>query len=181
MTISSRTPEGVPNRCPVCGNSLRLEPSVPPGDAPCPHCGSLLWFAQNILGDEASVLVQDAILSDLKASTKADAIREMLARLVQVGAINAACQHEIAEAILRREELGSTGIGRGFAVPHAKHPSVDRVIGAMAISRSGIEFDSLDGKPVHTLFLLVSPTTPHDLLLRALENISHYLRNAPAV
>src|SRR5690242_20174330 len=44
MTISSRTPEGEPNRCPVCGNSLRLEPSVPPGDAPCPSCGCLLWF-----------------------------------------------------------------------------------------------------------------------------------------
>jgi hypothetical protein len=44
MNISSRTPEGDPNRCPVCGNDLRLEPSQPPGDAPCPSCGSLLWF-----------------------------------------------------------------------------------------------------------------------------------------
>src|SRR5262245_8107047 len=44
MNISSRTPEGSPNRCPVCGHDLRLEPSQPPGDAPCPACGSLLWF-----------------------------------------------------------------------------------------------------------------------------------------
>src|SRR5262245_61157421 len=44
MTPSSRTPEGEPNRCPVCGSELRLEPSRPPGDAPCPSCGSLLWF-----------------------------------------------------------------------------------------------------------------------------------------
>lgn len=42
--ISSRTPEGVPNRCPLCGTDLRLEPSNPPGDAPCPNCGHLLWF-----------------------------------------------------------------------------------------------------------------------------------------
>src|SRR6516225_4550844 len=44
MTISSRTPEGMPNRCPVCGAAVRLEPSNPPGDGPCPQCGHLLWF-----------------------------------------------------------------------------------------------------------------------------------------
>lgn len=51
MNISSRTPEGEPNRCPVCGKAVRIEPSRPPGDAPCPHCGHLLWFGpqeQNI-------------------------------------------------------------------------------------------------------------------------------------
>lgn len=45
MVIASRTPEGVPNRCPVCGNYLKIEPSRPTRDAPCPHCGHLLWFA----------------------------------------------------------------------------------------------------------------------------------------
>lgn len=44
MRVSSRTPEGEPNRCPVCGHRMLLEPSRPPGDAPCPACGSLLWF-----------------------------------------------------------------------------------------------------------------------------------------
>lgn len=43
-TVSSRTPEGAPNHCPVCGNALKIEPSTPPGDAPCPNCGHLLWF-----------------------------------------------------------------------------------------------------------------------------------------
>lgn len=47
MVISSRTPEGDPNRCPVCGERLRLEPSYPPGDAPCPCCGVLLWFDES--------------------------------------------------------------------------------------------------------------------------------------
>jgi hypothetical protein len=45
MEPSSRTPEGEPNRCPVCGKEVHIEPSRPPGDAPCPHCGCLLWFA----------------------------------------------------------------------------------------------------------------------------------------
>jgi anti-sigma B factor antagonist len=51
MTISSRTPEGQPNRCPVCGDSLTIEPSEPAGDAPCPRCGHLLWFTYEDLGD----------------------------------------------------------------------------------------------------------------------------------
>src|SRR5436305_5369278 len=51
MVISSRTPEGTPNRCPVCGSHLRIEPSDPAGDAPCPRCGHLLWFAWEDLGD----------------------------------------------------------------------------------------------------------------------------------
>ena len=180
MTSSSRTPEGDPNRCPVCGKSLHLEPSVPPGDAPCPHCGSLLWFAQRTLGDEASAIVQDAILTDLKTSTKPDAIREIVGALVQVGALESAHKHEIIDAILEREKLGSTGIGRGFAVPHGRHASVDRVVGALAVSRSGIDFDALDREPVHTLVLLVSPVDPPDLQLRALEKISRYLRDAPS-
>jgi hypothetical protein len=45
MQPATRTPEGEPNRCPICGHALRIEPSRPPGDAPCPHCGTLLWFA----------------------------------------------------------------------------------------------------------------------------------------
>src|SRR5688572_28909820 len=54
MRPSSRTPEGVPNRCPVCGRRARIEPSVPPGDAPCPHCGHLLWFDGPTPGQEES-------------------------------------------------------------------------------------------------------------------------------
>ena len=51
MVISSRTPEGRPNHCPVCGSDLMIEPSDPAGDAPCPRCGHLLWFAWGDLGD----------------------------------------------------------------------------------------------------------------------------------
>ena len=51
MIISSRTPEGTPNRCPVCNNDLKIEPSSPAGDAPCPYCGHLLWFSPENAGD----------------------------------------------------------------------------------------------------------------------------------
>ena len=166
MTISSRTPEGAPNRCPVCGNSIRIEPSIPPGDAPCPRCGSLLWFAHAILGNQIDVLAHDAIVPDLRATTKADAVREIVGRLSAVDAIDREHEEEIAESILRREETGSTGVGFGFAIPHAKHASVDRVIGAMAVSRDGVDFDSLDEQPVHTIILLVLPLDRPDDHLR---------------
>ena len=78
---------------------------------------------------------------------------------------------------MKREELGSTGIGRGVAVPHTKHSSVDSLIGTVGVSAEGVEFDSLDGEPVQLLFLLVShPDRPGDHL-RALENISRQLRD----
>jgi len=176
MTISSRTPEGAPNRCPVCGNSIRIEPSIPPGDAPCPNCGSLLWFAKSVLGDHIDVLFHDAIVADLHATNKPDAIREIVSKLSALRAIDREHEDDIIQSLLKREELGSTGIGNGFAVPHAKHSSVDRLIGAMAISRDGIEFNSLDDQPVHTIFLLVSPIDRPGDHLRALERISRHLR-----
>ena len=78
---------------------------------------------------------------------------------------------------LKREELGSTGIGRGVAVPHTKHPSIDKLIGTVAISEEGVDFESLDGEKVHLLFLLVSPPDRPGDHLRALENISRQLRD----
>ena len=83
----------------------------------------------------------------------------------------------IVKAILKREDLGTTGIGRGVAVPHTKHPSVDKLVGTVAVSQEGIDFDSLDGDPVHLFFLLVSPPDQPGQHLRALENISRQLRD----
>jgi PTS system fructose-specific IIA component/PTS system nitrogen regulatory IIA component len=83
----------------------------------------------------------------------------------------------IVKAILKREELGSTGIGRGVAVPHTKHPSVDRLVGTVAISGDGVGFDSLDGEKVFLFFLLISPPDRPGDHLRALENISRQLRD----
>ena len=83
----------------------------------------------------------------------------------------------IVDAVMKREELGSTGIGRGVAVPHTKHPSVDRLIGTVGISRDGVDFNSLDGEKVLIFFLLVSPPDRPGDHLRALENISRQLRD----
>jgi len=122
-------------------------------------------------------VVADAILPDLQAASKEDAIRAMVASLKSSGAIPAGDEEGIISAILKREELGSTGIGNGVAVPHTKHPSVDRLVATVALAKNGVDFASLDGEDVFILFLLVSPPDRPGDHLRGLENISRHLRD----
>ena len=119
----------------------------------------------------------DAIIPDLKADSKDSAIRKMVESLKNNGSIKAEDEESIVAAILKREELGSTGIGNGVAVPHTKHPSVGNLVATVALSSDGVEFDSLDGEAVHILFLLISPPDRPGDHLRGLENISRHLRH----
>ena len=122
-------------------------------------------------------VVRDAVVPDLKVTSKEDAIRAMVKSLQASGCFKQDDQESIVSAILKREELGSTGIGNGVAVPHTKHPSVDRLVATVALSKEGVDFASLDGESVYILFLLVSPPDRPGDHLRALENISRHLRN----
>jgi PTS system fructose-specific IIA component/PTS system nitrogen regulatory IIA component len=119
----------------------------------------------------------DAIRAQLSADNKEGAIREMIGTLLAAGKISAGEVESIVKAIMKREELGSTGIGRGVAVPHAKHASVQRLVGTVAVSNEGIDFNSLDGEKVQLFFLLISPPDRPGDHLRALENISSQLRD----
>lgn len=119
----------------------------------------------------------EAIHADLSSGDKEGVIRELVNNLVQAGKISGTDADSIVEAIMKREELGSTGIGRGIAVPHTKHPSVDQLTGTVGISQEGVDFQSLDGEPVQLFFLLVSPPDRPGDHLRALENISRQLRD----
>ncbi len=121
-------------------------------------------------------VVREAILTDLVAKTKADAIRAMVGSLKKAGMIPEADEDGIVAAIMKREELGSTGIGNGVAVPHTKHPSVTRLVATVAVSKAGVDFASLDGEDVFILFLLVSPPDRPGDHLRGLETISRHLR-----
>ncbi|MBN2022542.1 MAG: PTS sugar transporter subunit IIA [Pirellulales bacterium] len=118
-----------------------------------------------------------AIRANLEAQDKEGVIREMVQALLDAGKIDADEQESIVKAILKREELGSTGIGRGVAVPHTKHPSVEQLVGTVAVSKEGVNFSSLDGEKVQLLFLLISPPDRPGDHLRALENISRQLRD----
>lgn len=118
-----------------------------------------------------------SITPELSADSKEGAIGAMVDSLVKAKAVAAAERDNIVAAIMKREELGSTGIGRGIAVPHAKHASVEKLVGTVAVSNEGVDFNSLDGEQVHLLFLLVSPPDRPGDHLRALENISRQLRD----
>ncbi len=122
-------------------------------------------------------VVTEAIIPNLEATSKDAAVQAMVASLKDAGAIPAGDEESIVAAILKREELGSTGIGNGVAVPHTKHPSVDRLVATVAISTDGVDFASLDGEAVYILFLLVSPPDRPGDHLRGLENISRHLRD----
>lgn len=118
-----------------------------------------------------------AICAELNSADKESVISELVDALLQAGDIKPADREDIIKAIMKREELGSTGIGRGIAVPHTKHPSVTKLVGTVGVSTDGVEFDSLDGEKVQLFFLLVSPPDRPGDHLRALENISRQLRD----
>lgn len=120
---------------------------------------------------------REAISVELAAFDKEGVIQELSQCLANAGMIKGQDLDGVVGAVLKREELGSTGIGRGVAVPHTKHPNVDRLVGAVGISREGVDFRSLDGELVQLFFMLVSPPDRPGDHLRALENISRQLRN----
>ena len=120
---------------------------------------------------------REAVRVELTADDKEGAIREITQALVDAGCVAEGDYDSIIKHILKREELGSTGIGRGVAVPHTKHASVDKLVGTVAVSAEGIDFDSLDGEKVQLFFLLISPPDRPGDHLRALENVSRQLRD----
>jgi mannitol/fructose-specific phosphotransferase system IIA component (Ntr-type) len=125
----------------------------------------------------ADFISPEAIRAELTAEDKEGVIRELVEALLKAGKVEAGEMESIVRAIMSREELGSTGIGRGVAVPHTKHASVDDLVGTVGVSREGVDFDSLDGEKVYLFFLLVSPQDRPGPHLRALENISRQLRD----
>lgn len=125
----------------------------------------------------ADFITKKAIKAELAAQTKEAVIEEMVQSLLDSGEIDASQRDDIIASIMKREELGSTGIGRGVAVPHTKHPSVQKLVGTVAVSEGGVDFDSLDGERVELFFLLISPPERPGDHLRALENISRQLRD----
>jgi nitrogen PTS system EIIA component len=122
-------------------------------------------------------VVRDAIIPELAAVNKEGVIREMVESLRAAGQFRGSDLDDVVKAILKRELLGSTGIGRGVAIPHTKHNSVERLIGTVAVSTKGVAFDSLDGEPVYVFVLLISPQDRPGDHLRALENVSRCLRD----
>src|SRR5205807_1076993 len=99
-------------------------------------------------------VVREAIIPALTASSKEGVIRAMVESLRAAGQFRGADTEDIIRAILKRELLGSTGIGRGVAIPHTKHNSAEKLVGTVALAPGGVAFESLDGEPVYIFVLL---------------------------
>jgi PTS system nitrogen regulatory IIA component len=120
-------------------------------------------------------LNQSSIVVDLKSEDKKSAIIELVELLKDTKRIKKT--DEIINVILEREKLGSTGIGQGVAIPHGKTSVLQEQVGALGISKKGIEFNSLDGELVHIIFLLVGPVEVAGQHLKALSRISRLFKD----
>jgi mannitol/fructose-specific phosphotransferase system IIA component (Ntr-type) len=117
-----------------------------------------------------------AILPRLESIKRDDAIRELIAALDKAGKLGKGNSADVAKAVIKRENEASTGIGKGVAVPHIKHKAVKKVVAAIGVSATGIDFSSLDKQPVYTVILLISPSEG-DQHLQAMEAIFDHLQN----
>ena len=118
-----------------------------------------------------------ATVASLKAGNKKDVITELIEALVSKSILPRKLATGALRAVMKRENLGSTGIGRGVAIPHARMEGIDEVLGVVGRSVEGIDFASLDGEPAYVFFLLLSPAEKPDPHLKALEHISKVLRD----
>lgn len=120
-------------------------------------------------------LTADAIKMSLESKTKKDVIKELVELLFKSGKVKD--KKKMVQTLMEREELGSTGIGQGIAIPHGKSDTVSDLAAAFGLSADGISFDSLDGEPVNIFFLLVAPEGAAGAHLKALARISSLLKD----
>lgn len=122
------------------------------------------------------ILSKEAISPSLQARDKHGVIKEMSELLVNC--IGVSDKERLAEVIMEREQLGSTGIGFNIAIPHAKVQEVNGVVAALGRSKDGVDFGAVDGQPVNLFFFLVSGLNTSGTHLKALARISRLLKNA---
>jgi fructose-specific phosphotransferase system IIA component len=122
----------------------------------------------------SELLPRSAVLLNLHSREKLEVIAELVKSLLQSGAI--ADQSEFMSAIVRRENMESTGIGLGVAIPHARTRAVSTMVLAFGRSDSGVDFSSLDGKPSHLIFLIAAPEQQKTEYIMTLARLSRLLR-----
>ena len=126
----------------------------------------------------AQLIEAAAMVADLAAQTKEAALKELLAAAEGAGAFPAKAAKGLAKRLSEREAIGSTGLGNTVAVPHVKGDEVSRTTLVLARCRPGIDWQAIDGRPVHVLFLLVSPVSEPESHLQCLRWIAGLARNA---
>ena len=124
----------------------------------------------------SEILATDAIIPQLAATDRDGAVEEMLDALIAASAVPGDAREEVLQQILEREKRGSTGFGKGVAVPHVKHDNLGQMVASVAVSPTGVDFNALDKGPVYSLVMLLSPTDQPDNHLQAMERIFGHLQ-----
>ena len=120
------------------------------------------------------LIAPNAVIPALKVTSKKQAIQDLA---VQAAQLTGHSERTIAEILLQREKLGSTGVGNGIAIPHGKLPKLAKLFGLFARLERPVDFESLDGQPVDLVFLLLAPETAGADHLKALARIARLLRD----
>jgi PTS system fructose-specific IIA component/PTS system nitrogen regulatory IIA component len=117
-------------------------------------------------------IVSEALVPELKASDRDGVIRELVEALAAAGAVPRESTDELVAALIKREQGGSTGLGKGVAVPHTKHALVPKLVATIGRSPGGIDFNSIDRQPVFSVVLVLSPQAePQQRYLQVMSTI----------
>lgn len=128
--------------------------------------------------DLGDLITPQSIIASLKVKTKKQALQELSERAAKSTGLDA---RDILETLMQRERLGSTGVGRGIAIPHGRVPNLDRIVSVFARLQEPIPFDALDDEPVDLIFLLLAPEHAGADHLKALARISRLLRDHSSI
>jgi len=121
-------------------------------------------------------IAKDALVPQLKSTQRDEVITELVEALIDAGTIAEPLRKDIIQQIVDREKRGSTGFGKGVAVPHVKHKGIKKMVATIGISERGVDFNALDKAPVYSVVLLASPAERPDEHLQAMENIFRNLQ-----
>lgn len=122
----------------------------------------------------SEIMAKDSVVVGLKANNKRQLLQELSVKAAEISGIN---ERTIFDTLLERENLGSTGFGSGTALPHARIPELEKVYGIFARLSNPIDFESIDGKPVDLIFVLLSPEGSGADHLTALAKVSRILKD----
>lgn len=128
--------------------------------------------------DLADLIAPEAVFPALRAKTKKQALQELAQRAAKLTGLDA---RDILDTLLQRERLGSTGLGRGIAIPHGRMPALRSIVTVFARLEEPIEFEALDNQPVDLIFLLLAPEHAGADHLKALARISRLLREPSSI
>jgi mannitol/fructose-specific phosphotransferase system IIA component (Ntr-type) len=124
----------------------------------------------------SDIMVPEAIVPELEAKTKEEAVAELVEALASAGAIARKTAPDVVKAVLRREAQATTGIGKGVALPHAKLAGIKKPLGTIGRCSEGLDFAALDAKPVYSVILLLSSPDDPDEHLQAMEAIFKHVQ-----